>query len=251
MDLLNYLKRIKYSGEVTPSIEVLNQLQQSHLLHVPFENLDIHYGKPISLDIDPLYQKVVENHRGGFCYELNGLFFELLISLGFKAKRISARVFDQEKGYGPEFDHLAILVDIQGNLYLTDVGFGEFSMKPLLLELNLVQQDVTGEYLIDRYDDSCYRVNRSIKGLWVPQYLFTGQEREIWEFSAMCRYHQTSPESHFTQKRICSMPIENGRVTITGNVLKIRDKEAVQETVLASESEFREALRRFFGFRMV
>ena len=87
MNHLDYLKRINYSGSLEPSLKVLKQLQQAHLMSVPFENLDIHYGRTIELDLDKIFNKVVVDHRGGFCYELNGLFGELLSMLGFKIKR--------------------------------------------------------------------------------------------------------------------------------------------------------------------
>ena len=125
-----YLERMGFRESTEPGLESLTQLQEAHLLNIPFENLDIHYGIPIELDIDKIYQKIIIDKRGGFCYELNGLFYELITAIGFKAKRVSARVFNKEKGYGPEFDHLAIIVDISGVEYLSDVGFGEFTFAP-------------------------------------------------------------------------------------------------------------------------
>ena len=97
MNLEAYLKRINYSGDLTPSITILKQLQKTHLLNVPFENLDIHYGHPIELDLDKIYHKIVVRKRGGFCYELNGLFQNMLNIIGFDSKIISARVYDNKK----------------------------------------------------------------------------------------------------------------------------------------------------------
>ena len=83
MNLHQYLQRIDYKGSLKPSLKTLANLQKQHLLHIPFENLDIAAGVPIELDINRIYKKVIMNKRGGFCYELNRLFCELLTQLGF------------------------------------------------------------------------------------------------------------------------------------------------------------------------
>ena len=155
MELEKYLERIGYKGDTEPSIGLLNALQKKHLLNVPFENLDIHYKIPIELDIENIFEKIVIKGRGGFCYELNGIFHELLHSIGFNVKMISARVFDQKQQiFTPEFDHLAIVVKIDSMDYLADVGFGEFAFGPLKIELNTIHNDERGSFRIEKYDDS-------------------------------------------------------------------------------------------------
>ena len=99
MNKEKYLARIKYVGKLEPNLNLLKELQKSHLLNVPFENLDIHNQTPIELNVKRIYEKIVINNRGGFCYELNGLFYELLLLLNFNAKRISARVYNKDSGY--------------------------------------------------------------------------------------------------------------------------------------------------------
>ncbi len=176
-----YLKRIGYKGGLEPSLAVLQNLQKAHLFNVPFENLDIHYGNVIHLNIDELFVKIVKRNRGGFCYELNGLFYELLISLGFNAKRISARVYNKEKGYGEEFDHMAIIVNINGVEYLTDVGFGEFTIAPFKLELGLSQSDTRSVFVIDKFEEEYLRVNKVVNGEFTPEYIFKNIERRFEE----------------------------------------------------------------------
>jgi N-hydroxyarylamine O-acetyltransferase len=105
-----YLQRINYDGALAPTAETLCQLQVAHLHAVPFENLSIHLGEPIVLEDEALFRKIVERRRGGFCYELNGLFSALLRALGFDVVRLSAGVAKAEVGFGPEFDHMALMV---------------------------------------------------------------------------------------------------------------------------------------------
>lgn len=237
-----YLRRINCLGDIEPNLYTLIKLQRHHLLNIPFENLDIHNNKPIELLIEKIFDKVVNQNRGGFCYELNGLFYELLKAIGFDVKIISARVFDQDKGYGKEYDHLAIIAKIDNIEYLTDVGFGEFSFEPLRLSLETLQKDERGDFKIDKYDNGYLRVSRIENERQTPEYIFKNKKRNFTEFEEMCNYHQTSPNSHFTSKRLISLQTENGRITITGNKLKIKEFDSTIETLLENEVEFKKEL---------
>ena len=148
MNIKSYLERINFRGSHLPNYETLCELQKTHLLNVPFENLDIHYDKEIILNINKIFQKIVTNKRGGFCYELNGLFYELLHALNFTVKMISARVYNNNKVFEEEYDHLALIVSIEGDDYLVDVGFGDFILFPLKIDLGLEQNDTNGIFII-------------------------------------------------------------------------------------------------------
>lgn len=200
LKITEYLNRINYKGVLKPNFEVLKELQKCHLLSVPFENLDIHYKRPIELDNTKFYKKIVINNRGGFCYELNGLFHTLLNNLGFKSKIVSARVYDSKKKiFGNEYDHLAIIVELDQNEYLVDVGFGEFAFYPLKLIPNEIQKDPRGCFIVEKINEglSVSQINGDVKNI---QYKFTTECRELNEFQEMCDYHQTNPNSHFTEK---------------------------------------------------
>jgi len=136
MDTGTYLKRIEYTEPVKPDAQTLHGLQAAHMLHVPFENLDIRLKRPIRLDEQSLWNKIVTNKRGGFCYELNGLFAWLLKQIGFNVTYLNARVYDREGNLGIEFDHLTLLVQIPGRneRWLADVGFGDSFIIPLSFE---------------------------------------------------------------------------------------------------------------------
>lgn len=243
MDVNAYLKRINYRGPVRPTHEVLCALQRHHLLSVPFENLDIHDKIPI--DFQQSYEKVVRRHRGGFCYELNYLFFQLLQSLDFKCKIISARVWDRERGFGAEFDHMAVIVDFGSSSFLTDVGFGEFSFHPLPVILDKDHQDNRGIFRLEQHDDTYHVVKHIEEDVWQPDYLFTLQPRNPEEFIAMCNYHQTSPDSPFARKILCNLLTPTGRITLAGDRLKVVDGNAITEFEIAT-SEREEVLKKWF-----
>jgi len=250
MDIRKYLERINFSHSTKADLETLKNLHLHHLLNVPFENLDIHIKKKIILQPDLLYKKIVENNRGGFCYEMNGLFYEVLKNLGFDAKMVSARVYD-EPDPGPEFDHMAIIVELNNEQWLADVGFGDSFLEPLKLEPELEQSQYGRIYKIQKLDDGDYKtVFSSGDGKFMDMYRFSLIPRELNEYVEMCNYHQTSPESHFTQKRVCSLARPKGRITLSGLKL-IETKDGVKkETELKDEEEFAEKLRELFGIEI-
>ena len=127
-----YLDRIEYHGSRVPTTETLRQLHRAHMLAVPFENLDIPLGQPIVLSLPSFYDKIVRHRRGGFCYELNGLFGWLLEQMGFRVVTLSAQVFDKGQP-GAEFGHMVLMIEIEERLLPTsDSGnlfWNHFSLK--------------------------------------------------------------------------------------------------------------------------
>lgn len=247
MNTEQYLERILYTGEREPTIEVLTALQYCHLLNVPFENLDIHYNHPIILDTHGFCQKIILRKRGGFCYELNSLFNELLKAFGFETRIISARVHTKDNVYSPEYDHLAIVVKIGDKEYLSDIGFGEFAFAPLELIEDRIQEDKRGNFIIDRNPDGYYRVSKIEDSQPTPEYIFSTVERPLHEFAAMCHYHQTDNRSHFKQRKLISRPTLNGRITLTENYLKIVAGGEPQLEEISNETDFENRLLEYFG----
>lgn len=228
-------------------MDSLNILHSSHLYNIPFENLDIHRGKEILLDESSLEKKIISGNRGGYCYELNGMFFLLLKELGFQAKMISARVNNGKGGWGPEFDHLAIIVEL-GDLWLADVGFGDNFIEPLKFELNTIQKNLNGFYKIEKYDEEYYKLMRSPDGKeFSDEYIFTLKERQWEDFKEMNLYHQTSPDSHFTKNMVCTIAKPEGRITLTGSKLILTENGSRRETEIKDEKEFRGKLLEYFG----
>ena len=155
MDTEAYLERINYSGPMLPGKESLRQLQLSHLLTVPFENLSIHIREPIVLQYELLFDKIVQRKRGGFCYELNGLFSALLNRLGFNSVMLPAGVANDEGGFSPDFDHMTIMVVLEDR-WLVDVGFGDSFRQPLLIDNRAPQFQENRSYRIK--DDGNYLI---------------------------------------------------------------------------------------------
>lgn len=246
IDASAYLARIDYSGPTTPTAETLRDIHHAHLLAVPFENLDIAHGRTILIDEALIVRKIVENRRGGFCYELNGAFAALLRSLGFRVTLLSARVSRAGGGEGPEFDHLTLRVDLDES-WLADVGFGDSFLEPLRMVTGTEQADPAGRFRLQRLGERLQLEKLSPEGIWKRQYSFAQQPRKLEDFAAMCSYHQTSPESHFTQNSICTRPTHDGRITLSGMKLIVTRNGRREETMLASEKERGRLLQGLFG----
>ena len=246
LDVNAYLERINYRDSTAATLDTLRALHRAHLMAVPFENLDISRGRKIVLDQESLIRKIVRERRGGFCYELNGAFAALLRSLHFQVTLFSARVARDTGGEGPEFDHLCLQVDLEES-WLADVGFGDSFLEPLRLHTNGEQVDPTGSFRIDQLDDRLQLEKLELDGGWKRQYSFTLQPRYLQEFADMCRHHQTSPESPFTGKRICTLATGDGRITLADMKLIITKDGRRNETMLSGEQGRIDALRQYFG----
>jgi N-hydroxyarylamine O-acetyltransferase len=246
MDVSSYLNRINYRRPRDVSAETLRELHKAHLLAVPFENLDIHLKRAIVLDEERLVGKIVGERRGGICYELNSAFYALLTGLGFRVSMLSAGVARDEGGFDPPFDHMALLVHLEER-WLADVGFGDSFREPLLLDQR-GSQDQNGEsYRIVDAEESHLIVERRESESWKPQYRFTLDPYKLDDFGGMCRYHQTSPESPFTQKRVCTRATPDGRITVTGMRVIVTSGGEKHERELASHQDWLAALREHFG----
>ena len=245
MDANTYLKRINYDGPLDVSAETLRRLQLAHLFNVPFENLSIHASEPIVLDDDALFAKIVERRRGGFCYEANGLFAALLRALDFEVTMLSAEVARGDGQFSPPFDHMALTVKLEER-WLVDVGFGESFLEPLLLDTT--DEQVQGDQSFRIEPDGPYRVvYRRAGEEWVPMYRFTLEPHEFTDYEEMCHFHQTSPQSHFTQNRICSRATPEGRITLSGMRLITTTKHGREERLLDTAKEYEDILRDQFG----
>ena len=250
LNIKAYLDRINYCGPLAPAAETLRALQVAHLLAVPFENLSIHAKEPIVLEDEALFTKIVERKRGGFCYECNGLFAALLRALGFDVQMLSAEVANAAGVFGPAFDHMTLLVSL-GRRWLVDVGFGDSFREPLLFNERSEQVQDNRAYRIDADGTDFTLMQRSGNDEWKAQYRFALLPHDYADYEEMCRYHQTSPESHFTRDRICSLATAGGRISLSEmRFITTSQNGEQQERTLTSQREYDAILAERFGVVM-
>ncbi|HVU95801.1 MAG TPA: arylamine N-acetyltransferase [Puia sp.] len=257
MDISGYLRRINYNGIVYRDLASLRELQYNHVFSIPFETLDIHNQVPILLQINFLYQKVIHDNRGGYCYELNVLFHNLLTHCGFDVRMIGGRLHHGNGKFGREFEHMALIVELKGRQWLVDVGYGDFSLMPLAIMPGEIQSDGRNFYQVI---DPVVVDGRSYLGVakWNASkqdfkldYVFTLTPRVLEDFYSMNEYHQTSPDSHFRRSVICTLPTKDGRISMINNKLIRTENGKRQVRIIQSDDQRDEILEKYFHMDMV
>lgn len=245
-DVDAYLRRIGLDARPAADLDGLARLQLAHLLSVPFENLDIVAGRPRSLDLRSLAAKIIERRRGGFCYELNGLFAELLVALGFRVSRLAAQVWSAESGWGIPFDHLVLRVDLD-RPWLVDVGFGDSFREPLPLSHGASAADVGGDrFGLSRWADG-WLLWKQYSGAdgETPLFRFAERAHALAAFRNACRWQQRS-SPFFTGHRIVELLTPDGRLVLYDNrVIEHRGVERFERPI--ADAEVPDLLRGRFG----
>jgi len=246
--LAAYLQRLGLARAERPSLPFLTRLQRRHLLRVPFENLDIFWGRPIPLDVHRAWSKVVELRRGGFCYELNALFAAALSAMGFEVSLLSARVWRKhERTWGPDYDHLTLGVTLD-QTYLVDVGFGDAFRAPMPLSA-VVQSDVSGKYRLVAAEKADELVlEHAVRDHWRSLFRVSREPRSLSSFAGMNAWHQTSAASPFTGHAVFTLARPWGRLTLTDrNAIETR-RGRIHRLRLGN-GELERRLRRLYGVR--
>jgi len=249
MDVAAYLARIEYAGAVGPDVQTLCDLHRAHLYSVPFENLDISLGRQICCEEARFLHKVVDLRRGGFCYELNGAFAALLRALGYRVRLLSARVAREDGSASPEFDHLALLVELD-EPWLADVGFGDSFLEPLRPKKEGEQEQPGGPFRIVSVGNGMMVQRKLADQSWKALYQFTLKPHALVDFEPRCQWQQTSPDSHFVQQRMCTRATPEGRITLSELKLIRTTHGKREERMLANEDEWHAALVEHFGVRL-
>jgi N-hydroxyarylamine O-acetyltransferase len=249
-DIAGYLRRIGWTGPVRPDAATLAGLHRAHLAAVPYENLDIQLGRPLSLDPAALHDKIVRRRRGGYCFELNGSFGLLLRALGFAARWAWAATVARE-GERPGAErwgnHLVLLVAVDGTEWLVDVGFGDGFLEPLPLRPGSYRQGPF-RYGVRREADGVWRLVHQPHGT-VPGFEFGTAGRPLDGSAAWCERLSTSPGSPFTQKLVAQQPHADHVLVLRGRTLRRVTASGPVDRVLADRAEFEEVLRGEFGIQ--
>lgn len=242
--IIEYLNRIDYHDKIEVNVESLKALQRHHLASVPFENLDIMNKTSIQFDKDYLSEKIICQKRGGICYELNGLFAELLRCIGFDVSYLSAKV----PCYDNEFDHLFLLVKLEEE-WLVDVGYGDGFFTPLQLVEDIPQEDNKGIFRILRQSNE-YELWRNENNADSLEYTFTLMPRQLGDFYERCRFFEVDEESRFNKNRLCSLEKFDERISLTDSRLLYTNMGIQNRIDIKSEKEFENSLKNVFNIRL-
>lgn len=218
LNIKDYFQRIGYLGNPKPDLETLKELHLLHVRTIPFENLNPLLKIPVALDMDSLWDKMVNNNRGGYCYEQNLLFAHVLQSIGFDVRPLAARVLiGREEDDISAKTHMLLLVLYDGVEYLCDVGFGSHSLAgPLELHSSVPQNTPLEQYKIIGMDDH-YLMYIHVRNEWRLMYRFTTEKRYLVDFKMANWYTSTYPKSHFTYSLTVARVGNNCRYTLKNN----------------------------------
>lgn len=247
-ELGSFLEHLAIRRE-RPSVPFLRRLQRRCLTTVPFENLDIHWRVPIALDVGHAWEKIVRRNRGGYCYELNGLFGWVLERLGFDVALLSGKVWRKPtRSWGPDYDHLALHVRVDGGDYLVDVGYGDSFRTPLPLP-STKRSDVSGAYRLSPDGGEVQLDHSVVPGHWRPLYRVSLRPRALSEFSGMFHWHQESPDSPFTNHTVFTLARPWGRSTVTERYrMETRGSHTVRHR-FRQKDDWLQELRTRFGVK--
>lgn len=247
MEVDRYLARIGVDAAGAPDLEQLERLMRAHLLAVPFENLDIHLGIPVRLDLARFYRKVVLAHRGGGCYELNGLFAHLLRTLGYRVDLLAGRVVRPHKR-GHDFDHLALRVTLGDRAYLVDVGFGDGIRRPMELEVGAHERFGERDFILAERDGAlCLELTHD--GIFDKGIVLSPQPRELSEFEHRRHQHHSDPRHWFARTRIVTLATPTGRRTLMNDHYRVTEGARVIDTEVP-RWQYLTVLRRDFGIHL-
>lgn len=247
MDIKKYLNRFHASSDSKPSLHQLSELQRLHMTKIPFENLDVIRRVPIYLNLHSIYDKIVLRNRGGYCYELNGLFHWLLEQLGYDASLIAATVYRPNGRWAKPETHAAILVQMD-EPYLVDVGFGDSTILPIPLN-GSPQTDVSGTYSVEQVGKGLFDLIRNRNGDSRPLYRFSTNMKQLVDFHEGCVFNQVSRESTFTHVDIVTKATAEGRMTVKDYEFTVTENGASKTTPL-SKNEKDAILSDLFGINI-
>lgn len=248
-----YFNRIDYDGPREASLDVLNTLHFLHPQTFPFENLNPYLKIPVKLDLESLQQKMIEEKRGGYCFEQNLLFKAVLEELGFEVKGLAARIlWNQPEGTTTSRGHMLLLINLAGQKYIADVGFGGLTLTaPLKLEPNREHYTPHESFrLLEKVKDE-YILQAKVKKEWKSIYSFDLQEQCLPDYEVTNWYLSNHPDSHFVTGLIAARPDEGMRYSLHGNKLSIHHLNGKTiKQVFKTASDLRKALEKYFSLSL-
>lgn len=247
MKLRNYLQRVGYSGGLRPSTDTLATLLRCHVLSIPFENLDVQLGIPVSNDVEAAFDKIVRRGRGGWCYEQNGLFGWALSEIGFDVTRVAAAVRRDERGDDALANHLCLVVrspDSPESVRLADVGFGGSMIEPIPIEASQYEQ-TPFRIGLRQLDDGHWQF-REESGADSVSYDFLVESGDESAMSEKCRQLQTDPNSSFVLNLVAQQRTPETHIVLRGRVFTTNTASGKTTRLLQSPGDLTDALNDVF-----
>ncbi len=237
-----YFERIAFTGEPKVDLATLSALMQAQLCSVPFENTEVQAGRIPSLEPQEIVKKIVCDNRGGYCYELNGLFSMALEAIGFEHYFVAARPMTYAEKRPKT--HMVVIVKLNNDKYLCDCGFGGYGLRvPIKLEKQAKEECLGEEFFIELSNGE-YLFSSKVLSSKSPQYAFADVPQEWIEFSLANYFNATHPNTIFTQKKMAIIQTKDGRKLLIDENLKTIKDGLVKEEAVSHEEAFKKHFMR-------
>jgi N-hydroxyarylamine O-acetyltransferase len=247
MNLDAYLARIGLQRPLPTNLDTLTAVHRAHLTAISYENLDIHLGRRLGLDLAQIYDKIVVRGRGGWCYEMNSLLGWALRELGFDVMTLGAAVGVETEEDRQHMDHMVLSVLLDGERYLIDAGFGNAFLDPFPLREGSYQQ-AYHTFKLHRDGDYWHFTNHAHGG---PGFDFLLQARTTEEFASRCDWLQTSPDSGFVQRAVAHRLLPDySMISLRGAVLTTINEQGKSQQVIETLDAYRDTITQRFGLRL-
>ena len=247
MELTRYLERVRFRGVPRPDLDTLTRLHRLHLESIPYENLDVQLRRPVGFDVRDIFDKLVDHRRGGWCYEMNGLFAWALEEIGFEVMQLAGAVVRDRLGDVTIGGHLVLCVRFDVP-WLVDVGFGDGLIEPVPVAPASFRQGFF-DFRLESLDAGWWRFHNHPRG-GAPTFDFRLEPARAAVLAARCQWLQTAPESSFVQNAICQRHRPGSLAILRGRVLRVLRADGTDETVLTSADELDLTLRDVFGIEL-
>lgn len=233
MDLDKYLERIGFSGKAAPDLDTLRRVHRGHIEHIPYENLDVQFGRAVTREPQDAFEKIVNRRRGGWCFEMNGLLSWALEEIGFKVRRLAGAVHREARGDEVIGNHLVLLVDLD-ETWIADAGFGDGLIEPVELKAGPF---TNGPFhcKLENLDDGWWRYINDERG-GAPSFDFNETVDDEAVLETMCQWLQSDTESPFVQNAVVQRWANDEHLSLRGRVFA-RTTKFNRETQLVNDAE--------------
>ena len=246
MNVEAYLQRLSLDIELKNDFLTLQTLHRAQAFNIAFENFNVQLERPIPLDKDSLFQKLIIDKRGGYCYELNILFYFLLKEIGFEVTPLIGRpLYGYHNARRPK-THMVLKVHTQGKDYLCDLGFGGKGLiEPIELLLEQESVQFTDTFKLVSHVEG-YELQSKLEDNWISLYSFDLTRQSLIDYELANFFNMHSPDSRFTQEVICAMPTPKGRILLLNKVFKYHQKNETKQITLTTHEEYDACLKEHF-----
>ena len=247
MDLHAYFERIGFDGEARPDLATLKALHRAHLLAIAYENLDVQFGRPLTPSPEDAFEKIVSRRRGGWCYEMNGLFGAALAAIGFHVTRLAGSVRRDLMGEVMVGNHLVLKVDLE-EPWIADVGFGDGPIDPFPLREGGFEAGGFA-YRLERLEGGWWRFHNSEFG-GAPSFDFTEQPASPALLAEKCQWLQTWPESPFVTIATAQRHRPGEILVLRGRLLRRVRPGGTEDLLIGDAAAYVDLLARDFDLHV-